>query len=74
VRNSLRAESCAMRQPVPWREDLFDGFHFYRKSRLKAHGFNRGMKGGVARHPLLGMVRATNLLYNRTYERCSSHW
>jgi hypothetical protein len=47
---------------------------FYRKSRLKAHGFNHGMKGGVARHPLLGMVRATNLLYNRTYERCSSHW
>jgi hypothetical protein len=46
----------------------------YRKSRLKAHGFNRGMKGGVARHPLLGMVRATNLLDNRTYERCSSHW
>jgi putative transposase len=46
----------------------------YRKSRLKAHGFNRGMKGGVARHLLLGMVRATNLLYNRTYERCSSHW
>jgi hypothetical protein len=46
----------------------------YRKSRLKAHGFNRGMKGGVARHPLLGMVRATNLLNNRTYERSSSHW
>jgi hypothetical protein len=32
------------------------------------------MKGGLARHPLLGMVRSTNLLYNRTYERCSSHW
>jgi hypothetical protein len=28
----------------------------YKKSRLKAHDFNRGMKGGVARHPLLGMV------------------
>jgi hypothetical protein len=27
---------------------------FYRKSCLKAHGFNRGMKGGVARHPLFG--------------------
>ncbi|MDN4593272.1 pirin-like C-terminal cupin domain-containing protein [Polycladomyces subterraneus] len=25
-------------------------------------------------HPLLGMVRATNFLYNRTYERCSFHW
>jgi DNA repair photolyase len=47
---------------------------FLQKSRLKAHGFNRGMKGGVARHPLLGVVRATNLLNNRTYERCSSHW
>jgi hypothetical protein len=23
---------------------------YYRKSRLKSHGFNRGMKGGVARH------------------------
>jgi hypothetical protein len=46
----------------------------YRKSRLKAHGFNRGMKGGVARHPLLGMIRATNLLDNRMYERYSSHW
>jgi hypothetical protein len=32
----------------------------YRKNRLKTHGFNRRM---VARHPLLGMVRATNLLY-----------
>jgi hypothetical protein len=32
------------------------------KKRLKAQGFNRGMNGGVARHPLLGMVRATNSL------------
>jgi hypothetical protein len=31
---------------------------FTEKSRLKAHGFNRVMKGGVARHPLLGMIRA----------------
>jgi hypothetical protein len=46
----------------------------YRKNRLKAHGFNRGIKGGVARHHLLGMVRATNLLDNRTYELFSSHW
>jgi hypothetical protein len=47
---------------------------FYRKIRLKAHGFNCGMKGGVAQRLLLGMEIETNLLYNRTYERCSSHW
>jgi hypothetical protein len=32
------------------------------------------MKDGVARHPLLGMIRVTNLLDNRTYDRHSSHW
>lgn len=26
-----------------------DHYFFYRKRRLKAHGFNRGMKDGVAR-------------------------
>ncbi|AWO75802.1 hypothetical protein C1N76_15645 [Geobacillus thermoleovorans] len=26
-----------------------DGGSYYRKSRLKAHGFNRGMKDGIAR-------------------------
>jgi hypothetical protein len=65
---------------IPFPGGLFPGknewkkasFH-YRKSRLKAHGFNRGMKGVLPGNPFLGMVRATNLLYNRTYERCSSH-
>jgi hypothetical protein len=51
-----------------------NGRFFYKKSRLQAHSFNRGMKGSVAQHPFLGMVRATNLLDNRTYERCSSRW
>jgi hypothetical protein len=66
-RNVFRQQDCMENSALVAAGDL-------QKSRLKAHGFNRGMKGGVARHPLLGMVRATNLLYNRTYERCSSHW
>jgi hypothetical protein len=36
---------------------------YYRKSRLKAHGFNRGMKGGVARCPLLRALRATCFVF-----------
>jgi N-acetylmuramoyl-L-alanine amidase len=37
--------------------------NFYRKSRLKARGFNRGMKGGVARCPLKRVLRATSFVF-----------
>jgi hypothetical protein len=36
---------------------------FYRKSSLKAHGFNRGMKGGVARCSLLRALGATCFVF-----------
>lgn len=37
--------------------------HFHGKSRLKVHGFNRGMKGGVARCPLKRALRATSFVF-----------
>jgi hypothetical protein len=37
--------------------------------QLKAHGFNRGMKNGVARNPKKGVARATNIFYIGTHDR-----
>ncbi len=55
---------------VPWREDLFEGFHFYDISqcmeyRKRGYGVGIFENGGRA-----GVLHEVNVSKNETYERC----
>lgn len=59
----------ATREDVPWREDLFQGFHFYDISQCmeyRKQGYRVGMfeNGGLA-----GVLHEVNVSKNETYER-----